>query len=260
MSNKKLKSSIESNTRSISIIDDKIIYQLKIDGVSDYLTYNETLYKILKLNKLRPFRDNGRLRFNVWENSSQIKFYLYDLAYACYKGLISFENFIKDIQAYYDNKAKHYLSIDHADNNPHNNTIYNLSTMERTLNTAKGSIVARIKEPIYLNSAYCDGKYRIQMLFEDKQNKMGKIVNRFTDKFTNFVGGQIAIHFVCDTPEKYVECLKWLINTNFEWAEPLKIAGHWAKNNNNCWCLDINNSLHAQKHLSLLPDSLFQPF
>lgn len=260
MDNKNITSATESETRSIKVVDDKIIYRLKIDGVADYVTYNDTLYEILKLNRVIPFRNNGRLQFDVWENHSRVKFYMHDLAFACYQGLISVDNFLEDIQAYYDNKRKYGLSIDHADNNPHNNTVFNLSFMEIGLNTSKGSIVAKVKEPVYLISAYCNGKYRIQMLFEDTQNKMSKIVNRFTDKFTNFVGGQFAIHFVCDTPEKYVECLKWLTETKFEWAEPIKILGHWIKNDNNCWCLNINNSMHAQKALSLLPDSLFQPF
>ena len=104
MSNRKVISSIESNTRSISVVGDYIIYQLKIDGIADYLSYDETLYEILKLNKVLPFRDDGRLRFDVWKNNTRIKFYMYDLAFACYHGLIRVENFIEDLQAYYDNK------------------------------------------------------------------------------------------------------------------------------------------------------------
>ena len=50
-------SSQESNTRKIEIVDGKIIYTLKLDGVQDYLTYNQTLYEILCLDRLRPFRD-----------------------------------------------------------------------------------------------------------------------------------------------------------------------------------------------------------
>ena len=97
MSNEKIVSSTESNTRSIKLVDDKIIYRLKIDGVADYLTYNDTLYEILKLNRVIPFRNNGRLQFDVWQNNTRIKFYMYDLAFACYQGLISFDNFLEEI-------------------------------------------------------------------------------------------------------------------------------------------------------------------
>lgn len=258
--NKKISSSTESDTRSIKIVGDKIVYKLKIDGVDDYATYNDTLYEILKLDRVIPFRNNGRLQFDVWENGLRVKFYMHDLAFACYLGVISLDSFLEDLQIYYDNKSKNNLSIDHADNNQHNNTIYNLSPMDRVLNTVKGSIITRVKEPMYLNSAYCNGKYRVQMLFEDTQNKISEILNRYTNMFCNFSGGVTAIHFVCDTPEQYVDCLKWLTNTKFEWAEPLKDKGHWIKSDNSCWCLNIQNSLHAQKVLSLLPDSLFQPF
>lgn len=95
MNNKKIVSSTESHTRSIELVDDKIVYRLKIDGVADYLTYNDILYEILKLNKVIPFR---------------IKFYMYDLSFACYQGLINFDNFLEDIQVYYDNKTKNGLS------------------------------------------------------------------------------------------------------------------------------------------------------
>ena len=37
-------SSYESNTRKIEVTDNKIIYTLKLDGVQDYLTYNEILF------------------------------------------------------------------------------------------------------------------------------------------------------------------------------------------------------------------------
>ena len=254
MSNRRIISSTESDTRSIRVVGDKIIYRLKIDGIDDYATYNDTLYKILKLNRVIPFRNNGRLQFDVWKNNSRVKFYMHDLAFACYRGLINVDSFIEDIQRYYDYKAKYNLSIDHADNNPHNNTLYNLSFMERGLNTAKGSIVAKVKEPVYLNSAYCNGKYRIQMLF------VGEAVDSFSDKFLNYTGGRLGMHFICDTPDNYVKCLKWLTETKFEWAEPLKDSKGWIRNNNECWCLNIDNSTHAQKMLSLLPESLFQAF
>ncbi len=250
--------SLNSDTRTIEVCNDKIIYTLKLDGVKDYLSYNETLLEILKMDKLKPFRDCGRLRFKVNINKSDVNFYLYDLAYGCYTQMITVENFIEDLQRYYDIKSKHNFSIDHADNNIHNNTILNLSFMEKSFNCMKGDIVAKVKIPIYLNSIYFNNKYRIQILFEIEPNVINSIIKRFNYSFDNSSGGIAALHFICDTVEEYVNCLKWLTEQHFEWANPIKDGKRWIKNDNNCWCLEIQNSLHAQKILSLMPENEFQ--
>ena len=252
--------STDSATRLIEIKGNKIIYTLKLDGIKDYLSYNKTLLDILKLDKLKPFRDCGRLRFKVRENKTDINIYLYDLAYACYSGQVNSEIFLKDIQKYYEHKAFNNLSIDHADNNVMNNTEYNLSSMDKNLNVRKGNIVSRVKEPIYLNSAYYEGKYRVQMLFITKSSTNSTIISRSLDKSVDCTNGYCALHFLCDTPESYVDCLRWLTTQHYEWAKPLRKDGNWIKNDNNCWCSKINNSLQAQMILSKLPTQIFQKF
>lgn len=252
--------SLNSDTRLIEVCDDKIIYTLKLDGVKDYLSYNETLLEILKMDKLKPFRDCGRLRFKVRMNKSDINFYLYDLAFGCYSQMITVDDFINDLQTYYDEKAKYSLSVDHADNNIHNNTKLNLSLMEKSFNSAKGYIVAKVKEPVYLNSIYFNNRYRVQMLFMAEPNITNNIIKRFFKNLDNCSGGIVGLHFICDTAEEYVNCLKWLTEQRFEWARPLKDGTRWIKNNNRCWCLNINNSIHAQKVLSSMSENEFQPF
>ena len=262
---------IESNTRIIQKKNDIIIYTLKHDGVKDYLSFNEELFEILQLDKLKPFRDDGRLRFKVWKDGADVNFYLYDLAYACYAGIIKKDTYLEDLQRYFSNKSAECLSVDHADNNIHNNTMYNLSLMGRQLNMRKGALVAKVKEPIYLNSAYCNGKYRIQMIFAmDKQHTKdfmfkhlfdkGIYINSDTqdkDRIQPMVAG---VHFICENAESYVTCLKWLTEQTFEWAKPLKDEKGWIKNNNDCWCLDIHNSIQAQKVLSRMLEEHFQVF
>lgn len=254
--------SMESSTRKITIKNGTITYKLKLDGVEDYLTYNPTLLSILKMDRLKPFRDEGRLRFKIRKNGTDINYYLYDLAFACYSGGVNCNSFIGDMQRYYADKSRQRLSIDHADNNIHNNTILNLSLMPKVENFRKSDIVARIKQPIYLNSAYCNGQYRIQMLFELPSRVIKDVIaNKFIGKTAEYSNGYSALHFVCDTPKQYVDCLKWLTEQSYEWTEPLKNArGQWIKNENNCWCADISHSLHAQSALGTLPDNLFQPF
>lgn len=252
--------SMDNATRIIEVCNDKIIYTLKLDGVKDYLTYNETLLTILKMDKLKPFRDKGRLRFKVRENGADFNMYLYDLAFACYSGQVRSKSFISDMQKYYEQKAFNNLSIDHADNNVRNNTKYNLSLMDKTLNSTKGTIIARVKMPAYLNVSFCNDKYRVQLLWtvsaDDINNSIGKL---FNDSITD-TAGLCAMHFICESAESFVDCLQYIISLKYEWALPLKDGGNWVKNNNPCWCENINHSMHAQEILSKMNEADFQVF
>lgn len=257
-------SSMESKTRLIEVMDNNIIYTLKLDGVKDYLTLNGELLAIFKLNALKPFRDGGRLRFKVRKDGADVNFYLYDLAYACYEGIIKTESFLDDLQRYFEYKSSNSLSIDHADNNIHNNTMFNLSVMERRLNIIKGAVVSKVKEPVYLNSAYFDGKYRIQMLFHIDSDTVNATVVSHMKELGFFKAhcsdGLAAIHFICDEAESYVNCLGWLTEQRYEWAKPLKENGKWVKNDGDCWCLNIHHSMRAQNHLSKMSEDIFQTF
>ena len=172
--------------------------------------------------------------------------------------MVNPESFITDMQAYFEYKSLNNLSIDHADNNILNNTDYNLLLMERQLNCKKGSCVARIKEPIYLNSAYVDGKYRIQMISLSKHDVLYGIFERFGLSSVVRSDGIAGLHFLCESAEDYCDCLNMIVNSRFEWVEPLKDeSGHWNKNDNKSWSSNIFNSLHAQKFLSLMKESEF---
>lgn len=251
----------ESNTRTIDVTNDYIIYTLKLDGVQDYLTMDETLLDILQKESFRPFRDNGRLRIKVRNNGADFNMYLYDLAVACYSGMVKPETFLEDMQAYFEYKSFNDLSIDHADNNIINNTCYNLSFMERQLNCKKGACVARVKEPIYLNSAYVNGKYRVQLMTLTTSEVFRRILDKFGLSDIIPSDGLAASHFLCENAEDYCDCLNMIVNSRFEWAEPLKDGnGHWIKNNNPCWSSDISHSLHAQKMLAMMKESAFSPY
>ena len=251
---------IESNTRSIEVKGDKIIYTLNLDGIKDYLTYDKQLLNILMLDSLKPFRDDGRLRIKIRNNKTDINMYLYDLAYACYSGAVKADSFINDIQKYYEYKSFNNLSIDHADNNIYNNTKYNLSMMCRTINAVKSDIIARVKMPAYLNTAYYDNKYRVQVLWAISAKNINDSVGGFCGQQLAETAGVCAMHLICDTAEKYVNCLQYITSLNCEWAKPLKDGREWVKNNNSCWCADINNSMHAQAVLSKMSETDFQVY
>lgn len=63
--------STKSKTRTIEIMGEEIVYTLACDGIKDYVTYDETLYRVLIQNRLHPFRDRGRLKFNVYSTYNQ---------------------------------------------------------------------------------------------------------------------------------------------------------------------------------------------
>jgi len=254
--------SMNSNTRQILVIDDYIVYTLNKDCKSDYLTYNETLLEILKLDRLKPYRKQGRLAFKVNCSGKDITFFLSVLAYGCYSNRIKLETFIDDIQAFSKYKKALSLDIDHADDNKANNTILNLSLISSTLNRVKGVLVSKVKAPNGINAIYYRGKYRIETTSQIKPETMKEILNR-CGGILNFdigVSSYSSTTFICDTPDEFINCLRYITDTECEWVEPIKRLGKWVKNDGVCWCENINFSLLAQKTLSLMPESRFKPF
>lgn len=249
-------------THTVEIQNDKIIFTLALDGVQEHLTYDPVLYEILSMDRLKPFRNNGRLRISVHENGADFKFYIYDLARACYDGRVRTGSFIKDMQSFYDYKNDNDLDIDHLDNNVHNNTCGNIVLMDAALNRKKSAITARFRPPFYLNSVYCNDEFRIQFL-NIPDNKY--IENILRAVGLNMKAGgqlQLGIHFRCTTAEDYVECLYFLAESSYAWCLPgiTPKQHHTANKDLECWASTINNSLHAQKILSKMMQEEFQLF
>lgn len=253
---------LENKTRCIDVIDKLVLFTLKLDGVTDYFTYSDMLVEVFTKVRLNPFRDEGRLRFRINENGAGINYYAYDIALACYYGYINgADSFILDMQKYTNIKRSNNLSVDHADNNIQNNTSYNLSLMRLRWNMKKNNLVTRIKEPLYLNTAYCDNKYRVQMLFKVNSETMDRVIlKRFVGNKKDNTGGLCSLCFLCSSDNEYVECLKWLTTTKFEWAEPVRDSEHWFNSDNKCWCANIRNSLYSQSVLAMMNESNFQQF
>lgn len=249
-------------THTVEVQNDRIIFTLALDGVREYLTYDPVLYEILKMERLKPFRNGGRLRISVHENGTDFKFYIYDLARACYDGWVKVDSFIKNMQAFYDYKNVNDLDIDHLDNNVHNNTRGNIVLMEAVLNRKKSAITARFRPPFYLNSVFCDNEFRIQLTFEadkifteDFLRRCG--IDRKIDKVI-----PAAMHFRCTTSEDYVDCLYFLAESSYAWCMPgiTPKQHHTANKEIPCWASDIQNSLRAQKILSMMCREEFQVF
>ncbi len=263
-------SSHESNTRKIEIIDNKIIYTLKLDGVQDYLTYDETLLKVLCMDRLKPFRDGGRLRIKVHRNGSDQNMYLYDLAIACYKGMVKTETFLEDMQRYFAHKDRYKLSVDHADNQVRNNTKFNLSLMSE--NQAKGDITARIARPALLIPAYVDGVYRVH--FERRGVDMSEIIGECNvllhKKGLPLIVGNpkvdVCVNYQCDTSADFVACLKYIADASISYMGIPKVPalrngpGKWVGSKGNCWLDDVHTSMKAQEELANRPIAEFNKF
>ena len=143
-----------------------------LDGLGiDYFTYTKELYKILRLKKVcTDFnRRANRAVFRIWdkEEKKQLGIYASHLARGCYDGRIKAKTLVKDIKAwkaFCDAPSKgQTLVVDHLDDNPHNNTIYNLSVMTSAENNIKKDVISKIKEPAACIVAHVNGEYRVRL-------------------------------------------------------------------------------------------------
>lgn len=256
-------------TRKIDVIGDKIRYTLAIDGGVDILDYTETIYNILNQGCVSPFRDEGRLRFSVRKDGVQSKWYLYDLVMADSMGMLHLESYIEDMQRYYDLK-RDVFEIDHADCNPHNNTRLNLSLMAGSLNRQKHKIAARFKPPYYLNSAYCGGEYRVQLICDVEHfytvELMETVWNEIKKQgvtrlgFPSMMMPKASINFICKDAEDYVGCLKWLADISYSWCNPGQTPREYSKEHKELvyWAADIGKSIMMQNKLASLDRKAFQ--
>lgn len=258
----KAKFSTINKTRSVSIEDGRIAFTVLRDGVKDYADYDDTLYKILTLNRLRPYRNNGRLKFNVRADGIDHTFYFYDLAIACYRGMINPDTYLEDMQRYYDYKSSNGFDIDHADSNIHNNTKLNISLMESGLNLSKHTAVARFKPPYYLNSTYCDGEYRVPLEFEVEQPYLQAELIRAGVNIAARSNGFAVMRFLCKDAESYVSCLRTMLNSTFGWCNPEQTPRQHSNENKEApyWAGDPTNSFRAQKMLAVMDRNMFQAF
>lgn len=254
--------STKSKTRTIEIVGEEIVYILACDGIKDYATYDETLYKVLIQNRLRPFRDRGRLKFNVRSGGVDVPLYLYDLVYACKLGYIDPENFLEGMERYYDYKSANSLSVDHADNNTHNNTKLNLSLMGKIPNLQKSTIVAGFKPPYYLNVIHCDGEYRVQAVFEVGQVYSQQLLIASGTSLAARSGGIAEMKLICRDAEDLVACLKMLYESTYEWTMMYSTPKEHRRENKDVayWAKDINLSILAQKELAAMNRKAFDVF
>ena len=161
----------------------------------------------------------------------------------------------------YDILQQDGLSIDHADSNIYNNTIYNLSIMERVTNARKGSITSRVKLPNSLVVAYVDGSYRVE--FQSKVKVADSVIALLQGACPNIEGIQRSgiqcyIRFLCNTAEDLADCLRYITMLNIEGCDPVRDGRNWLNQDNNAYSKDTKAGILQQERLAALPVELFQ--
>lgn len=265
---KKETSSMESNIKVIRLTPGEqpqyIIYTRKIgekpEGVNEYLTYHPDLLKILMLDCVRPYRNNGYLKFIVSHGGTETRFTMYDLALGCYTGRVRYETYLDDIQRFLTEKRFYGYVIDHTDNNITNHTVFNLSLMTETTNKQKSNIVAKVKLPVRLAVAYVDGRYRICMGTEVADfHHIGKLLSAQGISVAPIENTVAVLTFICEDADSLVNCLKYLATNDIEGCEGVKTKqGEWK--DGVCWFEDVQKSIEAQMVLAQMEERMFNVF
>lgn len=266
--------SMESNTRKIQFEPEGnpkyIIFTRKtgkvLEPVREYLTYHPELAKILMLDCLKPYRNNGYLKFIINVDGSETRFTIYDLALGCYMGRIHYQTYLSDIQDFMDEKTYYSLVIDHADNIIHNHTIYNLSLMTAQENKQKSDIVCKFKMPARVSVAYVDEKYRV--FIGNSMNDTSRLESMVNCLTKGLLGAEIKFesgcdarqYFICENAESLIQCLRFVSEHIVIGCEPIKTKkGTWKKGGE-CLYMDIRKSITEQERISALDEGCFDVF
>ena len=260
-----MKNTSSNDNATRTILEDKqyIYYTTKCDRGTEVFSMNDTLLDILKMDCITPTRSSGRLIFRVRVNGADLNYYSYDVALAAYQGRVHVDSLVEDMKRWCDEKNSDSLTMDHADNNVHNNTRLNLSLMSLELNTKKGSIVKKIKPPYKICSVFMDGVYRVWYGFHLTKRQTNGVLQRFSSPMNVEEGCIGALAFECEDAESYVECLTGLPFLGVEGLPSMRDA-----ENKNRWrsaeviseITDIYRSLMDQAALANMETQKFQQF
>lgn len=248
-------------------VGDYITLTMKKTGTVDYFTKNQTFLDILKQYKPSLEIDKQqRIRAVFYlpnEERHDQKYFIYDIAFACYSGKVHAESFLDDMRDFIKWKNENRYTVDHADSNHRNNTIFNLSMMERKLNSSKNNLITKFVDPFSIITLYCNGEYRIEL--HTRVNI--KLIEKLTIHIPNFgelaprAFGESVMRLICKDANCYVACLRWLYDTHIQWCDSENTPRmNQQQNRHLYWAGNIKNSLMAQKTLAQKDVSMFDIF
>ena len=240
---------------------DYITLTMNKTGTVDYFTRNQTFLDILKQCKPSLATDKQqRIRAVFYlpnEERHDQKYFVYDIAYACYTGKVHADSFMEDMSNFIKWKNENRYTVDHADTNHRNNTVFNLSMMTRKLNASKSNLIAKFVDPFSIITAYCNGEYRIENLTVH----IPDVGNLVPHAVGNTIGESV-MKFICEDAKSYIACLRWLYDTRIQWCDS-ENTPRMNQQQNGCssyWAGNIKNSLAAQKLLVQKDSSMFDVF
>ena len=200
--------------RRIEVIGGRINYTYITAGKIAYCSNIGYLLEILKDPCLSPSMsshvpDKIQLRKHKAVEIDG-RCFLHELCYACYSGWIkSVESWPKDLAKFRKYMSTHHYTIDHADGNQLNNTVYNLSMMRGSINHSKNDVTARIKMPTILFSGRYGKEYRIMVFFPGVKCASGK--------------SGVEMRLRCKTAGDYRDCLREIQKLGWINVVPLSI-------------------------------------
>lgn len=261
----------ESRTRIVDVREGRIEYTIKASGTKDYFSYDEILYRVLCSNILKPYRGkDGRSRVKVYNNGRDANFLLYDVAMACYMGVVSEDTFLEDMFTYRRYKLDSDLVVDHADDNKNNNTRYNISLMTRDANNRKKGIVSRFRRPFIVVPCYVDGIYRVRFQVTTHMDVLIAVVNRllFQNEKGCILGSPESTarqNLYCDNEHDFLALLDHIADRNIqcggiEVVQRQRTDRGWRKINESCFLDDVLASIQAQECLAKEPLHVFDRF
>ena len=252
---------------------DYITLTMNKSGIADYFTKNQTFLDILKYYKPSLNMDKQqRIRAVFYlpnEERHDQKYFMYDIAYACYADKVHVESCLDDMRDFIEWKNKNGYTVDHADSNHRNNTILNLSMMSRKLNSSKSDLVAKFVDPFSIITAYCNGEYRIELrtrinieMIEKLTISIPSILKVIPRSANNRSIGEGAIAFICEDADHYVACLRWLYDTRIRWCDSENTPRMNQQQNGklNYWAGNVKSSLLSQRILIEKDNSKFNIF
>lgn len=250
---------------------------LKNKPGTNYFSENDAFLEVLDKWHVTMSHNKmtGRMEADIWKGawSNHVRVYMYDLAFACYMGMIHADTLIDDLKKYHawkeaqrpmvDEKAQR-MTIDHLDNNTSNNVAENIVLMTLAANNQKRSFPAAFVGPYTLTTAYVDGEYRVQLSFENTVlGSIQQLLDRaLPGAFRLNEAGTSALHFICTDENSFVSCLKYLYDTRFSWCNPGKSARDYKQLHKDISHLaaDVERSIAAQRALARMDRSQFQIF
>ncbi len=223
MNTKHNRQSNDNDYRFITVEGDLILYKLKSDNITHYLSFDPVLLDLLKLDSLIPeYNSNGRLRLSITHKRVVHRWFIYDVAFACYEGLVHANSFIADLDSFREYKHDNGMTIDHLmdDDECCNHTRWNLSLMDMRMNQSKSNIMRRFTFPYVVFAAVCDGCYRLELF---------RSLSKEDNRSFGFKGcSQYRIPLICESAEALVENIQRFSRSSMNGLDaPRNSSGKW---------------------------------